>query len=216
MALLLSQTTPANAVTINSETAPGVTGTSGNGATSLLNAQEGNAITLQIPASEPDDNGGPWRFGLTSGRVAHDKNLMLIEFPANLLIAKRDRRGSPGGGAQVDFYHSIAMEDLTGAETFIPPVQLVILTTGGTAMLFLSLALFYRLAQRPRGKRVRFGILWNAYKPICGRCQSRLTVLNDYSFQCPSCQVELGARGDNGKTISPREALLMIRRKEYW
>ena len=181
---------------------------------SLLNTQKGNAtITLQLHVSDPGDDA---QSGLTSGELAIDKNVTLSEPPINLLLARQERGASPESIVHVDAQHTVAIEDLTNNQVLPLPAQLVILTAGGIALLLFSLALSYRQLQRPRGKRVRFGILWHAFKPICGKCGRPLSVLNDYSFQCPSCRVELGARGDDGKTISPREALAKIRLKEYW
>jgi predicted RNA-binding Zn-ribbon protein involved in translation (DUF1610 family) len=213
LALLLSQVAPADAVTIDSQTPPSVTGANDDGADSLLNASAGGTITLQIRASDPADDS---RFGLTSGHLAVSRNLTLSDTPVSLLRMKRDRSAASSRIVQSDSYHPVAMEDLMIGERLAPAVQLMILTAGGIAMLFLSVVLSYRQLQRPRGKRVRFGILWHGFKPICGKCGGLLSVLNDYSFQCPSCGVELGARGENGKAISPREALLKIRDREYW
>ncbi len=213
LALWLSQAIPAGAVTIESQTAPDVTDIGDNNAGTPPNIQTGDAITLQIRSSALADDG---RFGLTSGQLAVDKNITLSDPPMSLLLAKRVRGASANSIVHVDSKNTVAIEDLTANDGFALPTQVVILTAGGIAMLFLSLSLSYRQLQKPRGKRVRFGILWHAFKPICGKCGSRLSVLNDYSFQCPSCRVELGARGENGKTISPREALLKIRDKEYW
>ena len=220
LALFLSQTTPADAIAIDSQTAPTVPDAYDNGAVSLhqilLNAREGTTIAFDVPASDPGYDGRAWTFGLTSGHLATDKNATSSGFAASLLTARRSRDASSANAVNADSYHPVAMEDLMINDGLAPPLRLVILTAGGTAMLFLSLALFYRHLQRPTGKRVRFGILWDVYKPICGKCGSLLDVLNDYSFQCPTCQVELGARGENGRTISPREALVKIRLKEYW
>ena len=220
LALLLSQTTPAGAITIDSPRAPTVTDTYDNGPVSLheilLNAREGTTIAFDIPASQPGYDGRAWTFGLTSGHLAPDKNARSSGAAASLLTAKGNRHASPSSTAHADSYQPVAMEDLMINQGLAYPTQLVILTAGGTAMLFLSLALFYRHLQRPTGKRVRFGILWDGYTPICGKCGTSLDVLNDYSFQCPFCQVELGARGENGRTIPPRDALVKIRLKEYW
>lgn len=213
LAVWFSQPTSADAVTIESQNAPGVADTNNNDARALLNNQTGEAITLQIRLSGSADDG---RFGLTSGQLAVDKNVTLSDSPINLLFTKRILGTSSNGIVRLDSKHTVAIEDLTAGNEFALPTQIVILTAGGIALLFLSLMASYRQLQRPRGKRVRFGILWHAFKPICGKCGSRLSVLNDYSFQCPSCGVELGARGENGKTLSPREALLKIRLKEYW
>jgi predicted RNA-binding Zn-ribbon protein involved in translation (DUF1610 family) len=145
-----------------------------------------------------------------------DKNVTLSGPPVSLLNVKRDRHASPYSTVRVDSDDPVGIEDLAIAGGLPYSTQLMLLAGGATAMLSLSLALFYRHLQQPRGKRIRFGILWHAYKPVCAKCGSLLQVLNDYSFQCPSCRVELGARGENGRTISPREALVKIRLKEYW
>ena len=211
LATVLLQAAAANAVTIETQTPPPAADTDDN---SLLDAPKGNAtITLQLHISDPGDDG---QSGLTSGGLAIDKSVTLSEPPINLLLAKQERGASPESLVHLDAQHTVAIEDLAHTQGLPLPAQLVILTAGGIAVLFFSLALSYRQLQRPRGKRVRFGILWQAFKPICGKCGRPLSVLNEYSFQCLSCRVELGARGENGKTISPREALAKIRLKEYW
>lgn len=219
LALLLSQRTPADAITIDSQTGPTVTNTYDDGAASLhqilLNAREGTTIAFDISAPNSGYDARAWTFGLPSGHLAIDKNATSSGAAANLLTA-RGNRASSSSTAQADSYQRVAMENLMINDGLTYPTRIIILTAGGIAMLFLSLVLFYRHLQRPTGKRVRFGILWDAFNPICGRCSTPLDVLNDFSFQCPSCQVELGARGENGRTISPREALVKIRLKEYW
>ncbi len=220
LALLLSQVTSANAVTIDSETPPAVNNTSDADKDSLLqmqpNAPGRDTMTFDPAVPDSDENGKDWTFGLTSGRLSVDQSVMLNGTTANGLIGKRGGYSSSSSMVHIDTDHQVAMEELTVNDGFAHPTQLVILTMASSAALYLFLVLFYRHLQRPRGKRVRFGILWNAYKPVCGKCNGLLHVLNDYSFQCPSCGVELGARGENGRTISPREALAKIRMKEYW
>lgn len=219
LVLLLSPVTHADAITIDSQAVPTVPNTYDNGSDSLhqtlLNAQDHESMTFNTRASDPGYDGRDWTFGLTSGHLAIVKDATSGGAAASLLTARRDRHALSFSTVHADSY-PVATEDLMVNEGLAYPTPLVILTAGGTAMLFLSLTLFYRRLQRPTGKRVRFGILWDAYKPICGKCDTPLDVLNDYSFQCPSCGVELGARADNGLTISPREALVKIRLKEYW
>ena len=220
VALVLSSVTPAHAVTINSQTEPVVT-TNDNGADALHEALS-NPKNKDAPLKSPDpsfdslSSNETGTTGLTSNQLALDQSITLNGPPVNLLRLNRYRYASSASIAHVDPDHPVAIEDLATSEEFDPPIQLVLWTAAATALLVLASALLHRHLQQPRGKRIRFGILWDAYKPICGRCQSLLHVLNDYSFQCPSCNVELGARGDNGKTISPREALVKIRLKEYW
>lgn len=211
-ALWLSMATPASAVSIDSQDPSPVAGANDNDDTSLLN-RDTDTFTLQVRRADVSEEGP---FGLTSGELAIDRNITLSEPPASLLLAKRDRGASADSIVHVDSKHTVAIEDLAVNDGLALPMQLVMLTAGGIALLCFSLALSYRQLQRPRGKRVRFGILWHAFQPICGKCGRALSVLNDYSFQCPSCRVELAARGENGKTISPQEALVKIRLKEYW
>lgn len=218
-ALFLAQAIPADAVTIDSLAAPTVINVGDQFASlhqTLPTSHSAETTAFDISILDPASNGQDLPFSLTSDELAGARNGILSGAPASLLLARRDRHATSFSLLHVDSNHPIAMEDLTTGERFALPVQLVIMTAAGVALLFLSLLGSYHYLQRPRGKRVRFGILWHAYKPICGRCGSRLAVLNDYSFQCPSCQVELGARGENGHTIAPHEALLMIRRKENW
>lgn len=221
LALLLSRATPAKAVTINSHTAPIVTNTYDNGAGSLrqalVNAQDGDTIAFNIPTSDPGYNGRIWTIGLTSGELAINKSITFSGVPASLLIVNRDRHTSAYNIIRLDPNHPVAIEDLTTSQGLAQPARLVLLTGGATAILYLSLVLFCRRLWRSTRKRIRFGILWGAdRKPVCAKCEGLLYVLNDYSFQCPVCQVELGARGENGLLISPREALVKIRLNEYW
>ncbi len=220
VALLLSPVIPANGVTIDSETEPAVDNAYDDNKDSLLqmqpNAPGRDAITFDSSVPDSDENDKDWTFGLTSGQPSINQSVMLSGTNANGLIAKRAGYSSSSSMVRLDADHSVAMEELTVNDGFAHPTQLVILTMASSAALYLFLVLFYRHLQKPRGKRVRFGILWNAYKPVCGKCNGILHVLNDYSFRCPTCGVELGARGENGQTISPREALAKIRMKEYW
>ena len=213
LALWFAQANFAVAVTIDSPTAPEETNSNENDASSLLKSPHKDTITLQTRAP---DSGDDDILGLTSGALAIDKNVTLAEPPMNLLLARRDRGPSIDSIVRLDAKHTVVIEDLADSSGLGLPAQLVILAAGGIAMFFFSLAVSYRQLQRPRGRRVRFGILWHAFKPICGKCGRQLSVLNDYSFHCPSCRVELGARAENGKTLSPREALSKIRLKEYW
>jgi hypothetical protein len=204
------------AVTINSETAPSVTYTDESPPSSLQhepNIHDGQTITLfDIPASDFDSKSQPKSFRLTNSQLTIDKNVTSAEAPVNLLMLHREQHASVVSPIHRNSYLPLPDFTINAA----PPPQLVLLTAAGIAALFASLVLFYRRLQRPTGKRVRFGILWDVYQPICGKCGGSLDVLNDYSFQCPSCRVELGARGENGKTISPHDALVKIRLKEYW
>ena len=215
LAVLFAQATPANAVTIDSETAPAVINPYGDGSDLLLNTQERDTDTFDIRAFDADHNDRDRPFSLTS-QIVIDKDAILGELPASSNIARKGEYVPSASILHLDGNHPLIVEDLLVRDGYAHPAELVILTTAASALLYLSLVLSYRQLQRPRGKRIRFGILWSAYKPICGRCDSLLQVLNDYSFECPSCGVELGARGENGRTISPRDALVKIRLKEYW
>jgi hypothetical protein len=220
LALVLLHVTRADAVTVNSQPAPGVTSTPNDADGSLdqtaLHAQDRDTITFDIPASDPGHNDRASTIGLTSGQLAIDKSVTLDGPPVSLLMLKRNRYAPLYASIYVDSDRPIAIEDLTASELFYFPTSLALLMGGATALLSLPVVLFYRHLQRPTGKRIRFGILWDAYEPICGKCENLLQVFNDYSFRCPFCQVELGARGENGRTISPHEALARIRRREYW
>ena len=221
LAFLLLRVTPAQAVTINAHAAPIVTNSyeigPGSLRQALLNARDGDTITFDIPTSDPGYNGKTWTIGLTSGQLAIDKNVTFNGLPASLLIVKRDRHASAYSIIHLDSGRPVAIEDLTSSDGLAHPARLVLLTGGATAILYLSLVLFCRRLWRSTRKRIRFGIHWDAdRKPVCAKCDGLLYVLNDYSFQCPSCQVELGARGETGLMISPREALVKIRLNEYW
>ena len=215
LALLFAQPTPAGAVTIDSEIAPAVVNLYGERSDLLLDAQATDTGTFDIRVFDPGHNDRDRAFSLTS-QIMIDKDEILSESPASSYIARKGEYVPSARILHLDGNHPLILEDLLVRDGYAHPGRLVILTTAASAVLYLFLVLSYRQLQRPRGKRIRFGILWSAYKPICGRCDSLLQVLNDYSFECPSCGVELGARGENGRTISPREALVKIRLKEYW
>jgi hypothetical protein len=217
LALLLFPGTFAHAVTVNSEGAPSVPYGDENPAGALSpnppKIHDADTITLfDHPASDFSPKTQAWTFGLTNSQLTIDRNAAPVEAPANLLMLHREQHASLISANHRNSYRPLPDFSVSAG----PPLELRLLTAAGIAVLFAALALFYRRLQRPTGKRVRFGILWDVYQPICGKCGGALDVLNDYSFQCPNCRVELGARGDNGKTMSPQEALLKIRLKEYW
>jgi hypothetical protein len=221
LALLLLPVPPAGAISIDQPPAPIVINTNDNGDGSLrqalLKAQEGDTITFDIPTSDPGYHKGAWTISLTSGELAFNKNVTISGPGPNYLVLKRNERAAIFNIFPVNRPHLVTIEGITVGDPPAPPDPFVLLTAGTTAMVFLSVALVYRHLWRRNGRRMRFGLLWNGYrKPICARCDNLLHVLNDYSFQCPSCEVELGAQGENGRTISPREALSKIRLKEYW
>jgi hypothetical protein len=216
----LSWALPSNAITIP-HAPPTVINTNDNGAGSLrqalLKAQNGDTITFDIPTSDPRYKAGIWTIDLTSGQLAIDRDLTISGPGANHLIVQWDQSASSSRIFRVDSPHMITIEGVTIRDERAEPARLILLTGGTTAMLFLSVALFCRHLWRRTQKRIRFGLLWNGHRqPICAKCSHPLYVLNDYSFQCPHCQVELGAQGENGFVISPREALAKIRLKEYW
>ena len=134
-----------------------------------------------------------------------------------LLLSNKDKAASSPQSYPDDSRYLVTLEGLAISEGFSMPDPPVLIAIGTAATLSALAALVYRHLSRTKRRQMRFGVLWNGYrKPLCVRCDSPLHVLNDYSFQCPACRVELGAIGDNGRTISPHEALEKVRLKEYW
>jgi hypothetical protein len=221
LVVLLSLSFPAKAIIIDSESGPIVTNTNDNGTGSLrealLEARDGDTITFDIPISDPGYHAGAWTISLTSGELPVDKNVTVSGPGPDHLVLKRDKRAPAFRIFPIDAERALTIDGLTIGEATAQTTPFVLLAGGTTTMLAMSGLLFGRHVFRRNERRVRFGLLWNGHKrPICAKCGRSLKVLNDYSFQCPSCEVELGAREDGGLTISPREALTRIRLKEYW
>jgi hypothetical protein len=199
----------------------------------LFSAFPGRAITIDQPAPIviKDDGTGPlrqafpqahhsdpaWTINQTSGQLAIDKSVIISGPAAAHLVLKRYEPAPSFSIFPVRSARSVTIEELTIDQSSVRPTRFVLLTGGTTAMLFLLVALFCRHQWQRKSRRIRFGLLWDGHRqPICAKCSRPLRVLNDFSFQCLSCQVELGARAKNGLTISPREALARIQLKEYW
>jgi hypothetical protein len=209
LALLLFSLSPARAIIIE-QSAPIVIKDEGAG------PSHRDPISFNIPFSDPGRDPGAWTIGLTSGQLAIDKSVIIGGAGAAHLGLKR-YEPAPSNIFPVRSAPSVSIEAVTIDQRSARSTRLVLLTAGTTAMLFLSVALFCRHQSQRNGRRIRFGLLWDGHRqPICTKCDRPLRVLNDFSFQCPSCQVELGARAENGLTISPREALARIQLKEYW
>lgn len=210
-----------NAITIDPQPGPVVINTQDNGAGSLrqalLKAREGDTIRFDIPTSDPGYRAGAWTINLTSGQLTVDKNVTISGPGPDQLVLKRGKFAPPFNIFPDHPAHAITIEGLAIQDATGPPTAFVLLTGGTTAVLFVSVALLCRHFLRRNERRIRFGLLWDGHRqPLCRKCGHPLRVLNDFSFQCPVCEVELGAQGDNGRTISPREALARIRLKQYW
>jgi hypothetical protein len=154
---------------------------------------------------------------LTNDQLAIGKGSAIRSQGWALLLSNKDKAASSPLPYPDDSRYLVTLEGLAISEGFSMPDPPVLIAIGTTAALSALAALVYRHLSRTKRRQMRFGVLWNGYrKPLCVKCDSPLHVLNDYSFQCPSCRVELGAIGDNGRTISPHEALEKVRLKEYW
>jgi hypothetical protein len=220
LALLLLPATPMYAVAIDSQHAFIVTNTKDHGAGSLRqaleNAPDGATITFDIPTSDPGYHAGTWIISLTSGQLAVDKDITISGPGTDRLVLTRAQNAPAFDIFPAHPIHALTIEGLTVSDEFAPS-PFALLTAATTAAVLLSLGLFWRDLQRSKEKRFRFGLLWDGHRhPICARCNESLQVLNDFSFQCRACRVELAAREDTGMTISPREALARIQLKEYW
>jgi hypothetical protein len=221
LALCLAPAFSVRAVPIESHPGPIVNNTNDHGAGSLRQAlrqaQEGDTITFAIPTSDPGYDIDAWTISLTSGELAIDKDVTISGPGASHLVLKRGRNAPAFSIFPAHPEHTIAIEGLRIADNFAPPTPFALLTGGTAAVVAMSAVLLFRHFLRRHERRVRFGLLWDGRRqPLCVKCGAALRVLNDFSFQCPSCQVELGAQGDNGRTIPPHEALARIRLKEYW
>ena len=220
LALLLLPVVPAYAVTIDSQPALIVTNTKDQGAGSLRqavqNARDGDTITFDIPTSDPGYHAGAWIISLTSGQLTVDKDITISGPGADHLVLTRAQNAPVFDIFSANPVYALTIEGLTVTDGFAPS-PFALLTAATTAAVLLSLGLFWRDLQRSKEKRFRFGLLWDGHRhPICSRCNESLQVLNEYSFQCRACHVELAAREDTGMTISPREVLARIQLKEYW
>lgn len=154
---------------------------------------------------------------LTNNQLALGKGSAMSDQGAALLFSNNDKATSSALPYPDDSRYLITLEGLAISEGLSMPDPPELIALAATAALVALATLVYRHRSRIKGRRMRFGLLWNGYRtPLCVKCNSPLHVLNDYSFQCPTCRVELGATGDNGRTISPHEALEKVRLKEYW
>jgi hypothetical protein len=209
------------AVTIETPPAPVVTNTNDSGAGSLrealVAAKEGDRIRFEIPTSDPGYRAGVWTISLTSGELPIKNDITLSGPGPSRLVLQRNQNATSFSIFPVKPRHTITIEGLTMADD-LPPGSQMALFTGASAIAAAGCVwLFWRHLARRNERRIRFGLLWNGKRqPLCAKCGHALHVLNDFSFHCRRCEVELGAYGDNGRTISPREALDRIRLKEYW
>ena len=220
LALLFLAVPWAHAITIEPQSEPVVTNTNDRGAGSLRDAlrdaREGATIKFDIPTSDPGYHAGTWIISLTSGQLAIDKDVTISGPGPNHLILTRAKHAPAFNVFPTNPIHALTIEGLTITEGFAPS-PFVLLAVATTATVLLSLGLFWRDLQRSREQRFRFGLLWDGHRqPICAKCHEMLRVINDYSFQCGACRVELAAREETGVPISPREALARIQRNEYW
>jgi len=170
-----------------------------------------------ILSSGPENRGTGSSSSLTSSELAVGEDSKLSEVGSVSLTPENNKAVISPRLYPDDSRFTITIEGLAISEGFVMPDRSTLMAMGAIAGVATIAALYFRHHWRCNGRRMRFGVLWNGYrKPLCMKCNSHLHVLNDYSFQCPSCRVELGAYGDNGRTISPREALERIRLKQYW
>ena len=81
-------------ITVTLHVAPVVTNTSDNNAGSLrqalLNAQDGDTVTFNIPISDPGYVAGVWTITLTTGELVVDKDVTINGLGANVLVVRRD------------------------------------------------------------------------------------------------------------------------------
>lgn len=218
VALLLSPILSAVAVGIDPEASPSAT-ISKDAALSLPilpDSVNDNGLKLGTDGTDSPNKLLDATTSLTNDQLALGKESAIGNQGWALLLNK-DKAGSSPLPYPDDSRYLVTLEGLAISEGFSMPDPPVLIGIGTTAALTALGALVYRHLSRTKGRRMRFGVLWNGYrKPLCVKCDGPLHVLNDYSFQCPSCRVELGATGDNGRTISPHEALEKVRLKEYW
>ena len=219
LALLLSPILLAFAVGIDPEASPSAT-TPKESAFSLQQMLPNpvNDNGLKLGTAGADSNNKPFdaSISLTNDQTTLNGGSVMSGQGWALLLNK-DKAGSSSLPYPDDSRYLVTLEGLAISEGFSMPEPPVLIAIGTTAALSALAALVYRHLSRTKRRQMRFGVLWNGYrKPLCVRCDSPLHVLNDYSFQCPTCRVELGAIGDNGRTISPHEALEKVRLKEYW
>jgi hypothetical protein len=184
---------------------------------SLSSGTSSNGKTPEkILSSGADNRGTGSSSSLTSSGLAVGEDSKLSEVGSMSLNPENNKAVSPRLYPD-DSRFTVTIEGLAISEGFVMPDRSTLIAAGASAAVATMAALYFRHHWRCNGRRMRFGVLWNGYrKPLCMKCNSTLHVLNDYSFQCPSCRVELGAYGDNGRTISPHEALERIRLKQYW
>ena len=217
LALLLSPILPAFAVGIEPEASPSATTPGPSLSLPQMLPDTPNDTGLKLGTGDTDSNNKVEATdSLTNDQPAIGKGSAMNDQGWALLLNKDKAASSPLPYPD-DSRYLITLEGLAISEGFSMPDPPVLIAIGTAAMIAASTALIYRHLSRTKKRRMRFGVLWNGYrKPLCVRCNSPLHVLNDYSFQCPSCRVELGAIGDHGRTISPHEALEKVRLKEYW
>lgn len=183
----------------------------------LSTDQDAEKSTLNLALPDPEKNGTDATISLTNNEPALIENSHVSKVGSEHLVPNKNKTAAAPYLNPDDSKFTFTLEGLAISEEFVMPDRSVLVAAGAVAAVASSAALYCRHRWRRNGRRMRFGVLWNGYrKPVCIRCDGPLHVLNDYSFQCPTCRVELGAYGDNGRTISPQEALERIRRKQYW
>lgn len=220
LVLLLSPILSALAVGIEPEASPSAT-TPKESALSLpqMLPNTANDNGLKLSAGDADSRDKPLdaTISLTNDQLAPGKGSAMSDQGWAHLLLSKDKAASSRLPYPDASRYLITLEGLAISEGFSMPDPPVLIAMGTTAALSALAALVYRHLSRSKRRCMRFGVLWNGYrKPLCVKCNGPLHVLNDYSFQCPTCRVELGAIGDNGRTISPHEALEKVRLKEYW
>ncbi len=214
LALLLSPILPAFAVGIEPEASPSATTPGPSLSLPQMLPDTPNDAGLKLDRGDADSNNKvDATDSLTNDQPAIGKGSAMSDQGWALLLSDKDKPVSYPD----DSRYQVTLEGLAISEGFSMPDPPVLIAIGTTASLLALAVLVYRHLSRTKRRQMRFGVLWNGYrKPLCVKCDSPLHVLNDYSFQCPTCRVELGAIGDNGRTISPHEALEKVRLKEYW
>jgi type VI secretion system secreted protein VgrG len=97
--------------------APVVTNTNDSGPDSLrqalVNAENGDTITFEIPTSDPGYNAGIWTIGLTTSELVIDKDVTIAGLGANVLTVQKAPFGEPFRIFNVSPGHSVTIKGLT-------------------------------------------------------------------------------------------------------
>jgi hypothetical protein len=209
----------AHAITIEPPSSPAAINPNDNATGALpqplLKMQEHDAIAPDIQISDPANHASGRSISLTSGQLPTDKDMGLSP-PAPLVLEPLEQVAT-ARALRSHAQRNFTVDGSTIFDAFVLPDPFTLLTGAATVVIAVTAVLFCRHFWRRNERRFRFGLLWDGNRqPLCTKCSRLLEVLNDYSFQCPACQVELGAREESGLTIAPHEALAKIRQKEYW